>query len=80
MVPEVRERARHAREMRASAGTCVGCGQPASAGSGTDLRTHDTDASRNCRCCKSLEPSRRLRETTGPQPPSAFRIAFRRQR
>ncbi len=31
----------------------------------------------NSRCRKELEPSRRLSETTGPQSPSAFRIAFR---
>ena len=32
---------------------------------------------RNSRRRKGLEPSRRLSETTGPQSPSAFRIAFR---
>ena len=30
----------------------------------------------NSRCRKELEPSRRLSETTGPQSPGAFRIAF----
>ena len=39
-----------------------------------------TVVGRDHRCRKGLEPSRRLSETTGPRSPSAFRIAFRRQR
>ena len=45
-----------------------------------DARAPHTVVGRNRRCCKGLEPSRRLSETTGSRHLSAFRIAFRRQR
>lgn len=41
-------------------------------------RAHSTDASRNRRCRKGLEPSRRMSETTGPRCLRAFRIAVPR--
>ena len=78
MVPKVPERARHARERRAPAETCVGCVDPDSEWSPKGTRAHHTDASRNRRCRKGLEPSRRLSETTGPRCLSAFRVAVPR--
>ena len=52
--------------MRAPAVCCVGCDQPASAGSGIDPRALHTIASRNRCCRKGLEPVRRLRTAAGP--------------
>ena len=75
--PKVPERARRAREGRAPAGTCVGCEQPTSAGSGLDPRALRIFVGRNCRCRKGFEPSWRVSETAGPQSASAFRIACR---
>ncbi len=62
--------------IRQARGVC----KPDSEWSPMGARAHHTITGRNRRCRKGLEPSRRLSETTGPQSPSAFRIAFRRQR
>lgn len=71
----------HARaRMRALAVRCVGCVDPDSEWSPKGACALSTIGGGNRRCCKGLEPSRRLSETTGPQSPSTFRIAFRRQR
>ena len=56
---------------------CVGCDGKDSAWSQMGSCALHTVIGQNSRCRKELEPSRRLSETTGPQSPSAFRIAFR---
>ena len=83
MAPQGAQSARQGTQkarMRALAGTCVGCAQPVSAGSGIDPCALHTVVGRNRPCRKGLEPSRRVSETTGPQSPCTFRIAVWRQR
>ena len=61
--------------MRALAVRCVGCVEPDSEWSPTGTCAHSTDASRNHRRRKGLEPLRRLSGTTGPRCLSAIRVA-----
>ena len=55
---------------------CVGCEEKDSAWSQMGACALHTVIGRNSRRRKGLEPSRRLSETTGPQSPSGYRIAF----
>ena len=61
--------------MRALAVCCVGCVDPDSEWSPMGTRAHSTDASRNRRCRKGLEPLRHLSKTTGPRSLRVFRVA-----